>query len=85
MCMCVQMCVHCQSEGGVEVVRGVRMKDRLTGEEWDVRAKVVINATGTSFTGYMYNVAIVSQASYIRVCIHIKGKRWLACETTILA
>ena len=23
------------------------MKDVLTGEEWDVRAKVVINATGT--------------------------------------
>ena len=22
------------------------MRDRLTGEEWDVRAKVVVNATG---------------------------------------
>ena len=32
------------------MVRGVRMKDMLTREEWDVRAKVVINATGTSFT-----------------------------------
>jgi glycerol-3-phosphate dehydrogenase len=35
-----------QSEEGKEVVRGVRMRDALTGEEWDVRAKVVINATG---------------------------------------
>ena len=29
-----------------EVVRGARMKDMLTGEEWDVKAKVVVNATG---------------------------------------
>ena len=29
-----------------EVVKGVHVKDVLTGEEWDVRAKVVINATG---------------------------------------
>ena len=44
------MCLQ-ESEGGEgdgrEVVKGVRMKDVLTGEEWDVRAKVVINATGT--------------------------------------
>ncbi len=26
------------------------MKDRLTGEEWDVRAKVVVNATGNNCT-----------------------------------
>ena len=36
-----------QSEEGKEVVRGARVRDALTGEEWDVRAKVVINATGT--------------------------------------
>ena len=29
-----------------EVVRGARMKDMLTGEEWDVKAKVVVNPTG---------------------------------------
>lgn len=29
-----------------ETVRGARVRDRLTGEEWDVRAKVVVNATG---------------------------------------
>ena len=32
------------------MVNGVRMKDRLTGEEWDVRARVVINATGAPHT-----------------------------------
>ena len=29
-----------------EVVRGARMRDMLTGQEWDVKAKVVVNATG---------------------------------------
>ena len=27
-------------------MRGARLRDRLTGDEWDVRAKVVVNATG---------------------------------------
>ena len=27
-------------------MRGARVRNRLTGEEWDVRAKVVVNATG---------------------------------------
>ena len=35
-----------QSPEGKEVVTEVRMRDALTKEEWDVRAKVVINATG---------------------------------------
>ena len=29
-----------------EMVRGAHMRDMITGKEWDVRAKVVINATG---------------------------------------
>ena len=29
-----------------EVVHGARMRDMLTGQEWDVRAKMVVNATG---------------------------------------
>lgn len=29
-------------------VCGAHVRDRLTGEEWDVRAKTVINATGMS-------------------------------------
>jgi glycerol-3-phosphate dehydrogenase len=29
-----------------EVVSGARMRDTLTGKEWDVKAKVVVNATG---------------------------------------
>ena len=29
-----------------EAVRGARVMDMLTGKEWDIRAKVVINATG---------------------------------------
>ena len=29
-----------------EVVRGARMRDMLTGQEWNVKAKVVVNATG---------------------------------------
>lgn len=32
------------SEG--EVVRGARVRDTLTQKEWDVKAKVVVNATG---------------------------------------
>ena len=31
-------------EGGV--VRGAHVRDTLTGKEWDVMAKVVVNATG---------------------------------------
>ena len=27
-------------------MKGAHMRDRLTGDEWDVRAKVVVNATG---------------------------------------
>ena len=45
LCVCVFVCVL-QSGEGKEEVTGVRMRDTLTGDEWDVRAKVVINATG---------------------------------------
>ncbi|XP_035230807.1 glycerol-3-phosphate dehydrogenase, mitochondrial-like isoform X2 [Stegodyphus dumicola] len=31
---------------GVEKVNGAKVKDMLTGKEWDIRAKCVINATG---------------------------------------
>ena len=33
-------------EGARQVVRGARVRDTLTQKEWDVRAKVVVNATG---------------------------------------
>ena len=29
-----------------EVVRGVRVRELFTKKEWDIRAKVVVNATG---------------------------------------
>ena len=29
-----------------DLVKGAHVRNRLTGEEWDIRAKVVINATG---------------------------------------
>lgn len=32
------------NEGGV--VRGAHVRDTLTGNEWDIMAKVVVNATG---------------------------------------
>lgn len=28
------------------LVKGAHVRDRLTGKEWDIRAKVVVNATG---------------------------------------
>ena len=34
-----------------EMVRGARMRDMLTGQEWDVRAKMVVNATGGEWRG----------------------------------
>ena len=33
-------------EGARQVVRGARVRDTLTQKEWNVRAKVVVNATG---------------------------------------
>ena len=35
-----------EGEGVREVVRGARVRDTLTQKEWDVKAKVVVNATG---------------------------------------
>ena len=32
--------------GAKEVVRGARVRDTLTQKEWEVKAKVVVNATG---------------------------------------
>ena len=56
------------------------MKDTLTGDEWEVRAKVVINATGTArhlsqalwvcFYMYMY-VCINACTLYIRIHVHV--------------
>ncbi|KAL2728134.1 hypothetical protein V1477_017410 [Vespula maculifrons] len=37
---------------GQRVLTGARLKDELTGEEWDVKAKAIINATGP-FTDYI--------------------------------
>ena len=31
---------------GKRVLVGAHLKDELTGEEWDVKAKAIINATG---------------------------------------
>jgi len=39
------------------IVSGAHVKDILTGEEWDVKAKGVINATGP-FTGEFSNEII---------------------------
>ena len=36
------------------------MKDTLTGDEWEVRAKVVINATGTAQVIYLKHCGFVS-------------------------
>lgn len=45
------------------------MKDVLTGEEWDVRAKVVINATGILYITHMYiHVCACSNALHIATC-----------------
>lgn len=35
-----------KDETGREVICGAHLRDELTGDEWDVKAKCVINATG---------------------------------------
>ena len=36
-----------QADGSVkDEVRGATVRDRLSGKQWDIRAKVVVNATG---------------------------------------
>jgi glycerol-3-phosphate dehydrogenase len=35
-----------KDKDGKEKVSGARLRDELTGKEWDVKAKCVINATG---------------------------------------
>ena len=48
MCVCVQVK---QEDGSVvEEVRGAKLRDRLSGKQWDIRSKVVINATGMTAT-----------------------------------
>lgn len=38
--------IHGNNEEGKKVVQGASLRDELTGKEWDVKAKCVINATG---------------------------------------
>ena len=42
-----KICIHVTEEGkGDEVVCGAHVRDVVTGEEFDIRAKCVVNATG---------------------------------------
>lgn len=41
-----------KKKDGKRVLVGAHLKDELTGEEWDVKAKAIINATGP-FTDYI--------------------------------
>lgn len=43
---------HPKKKDGKRVLVGAHLKDELTGEEWDVKAKAIINATGP-FTDYI--------------------------------
>ena len=52
------------------MVRGVRMKDMLTGEEWDVRAKVVINATGTVYCPSLHGFNLLC-IIHVHVHVHV--------------
>lgn len=38
--------IKAKNEEGIEKVTGARIRDELTGREWDVKAKCVVNATG---------------------------------------
>lgn len=38
--------IHEKAENGVEKISGVLVKDNLTGEQWEIRSKLVVNATG---------------------------------------
>ena len=35
-----------EDEEGMERVVGAHVRDRITGKEWDIKAKCVVNATG---------------------------------------
>jgi len=37
---------HKSGPDGQKTVCGARLRDQLTGKEWDVKAKCIINATG---------------------------------------
>ena len=42
----VSLLKEASEDGSKSKVRGARVRDTLTGKEWDIRAKVVVNATG---------------------------------------
>ena len=52
-----------------EVVRGATVRDRLTGKQWDIRAKVVINATGWQGVKLLYPT--IPYNTYITVYVLI--------------
>nr|XP_022325745.1 glycerol-3-phosphate dehydrogenase, mitochondrial-like isoform X2 [Crassostrea virginica] len=54
---------------GKEVVCGARVKDRQTGEEFDVKAKCVINATGP----YTDNIRLMDNAEERKICQPSQG------------
>lgn len=42
----VKVSFSLSKKDGKRVLVGAHLKDELTGEEWDVKAKAIINATG---------------------------------------
>ena len=67
-----------------QVVCGARMRDTLTGKEWETRARVVVNATGP-FTDH---VRIMDDPNIEKICqpsagVHIvlpSYYRWVLCQ-----
>ena len=54
-------------EGGTEtkqVLCGARMRDKMTGKEWETRARVVVNATGP-FTDH---VRVMDDPNVEKIC-----------------
>ena len=54
---------------GNEVVTGVKVRDRMTGREWDIKSKVVINATGP----YTDRIRCMANENVRKICAPSMG------------
>jgi glycerol-3-phosphate dehydrogenase len=49
---------------GQEVVCGAKVRDRITSAEWDIKAKVVVNATGP----YTDSIRLMANENVRKIC-----------------
>lgn len=58
-----------------DIVKGVHVRDQLTGNEWNIFAKVVVNATGMSkvTSVCLFICLFVYLSVYLSVCLSIRS------------